>query len=298
MSDQANVLRDLMVDRLSVIDGSPESHGPADTTTARMIAVTSGKGGVGKSIIALNLAVKLSRMGGRVCLLDANLGLGNIDLLCGLNGYWNFSHVITGARALKDIVIHGPENVDVIPGASSISDVANCNPTVQRDIVTQLQTYLHKYDYFVMDTATGLHRTTRRLLSASDMVLIVTTPEPTAIAEAYATVKSLIPFEQPLIEAVVNQSQSAAQGQTIIKRLQQTAAAFVRTEIGAAGIIPHDPHVAHGVVERVPFVTTHPDCPAADAIGRLAQRMQHIAQHHIPHLPFFTRLKQNVLTAD
>jgi len=284
-----------MVDRMSATTAAPEPPGQIDAATARMIAVTSGKGGVGKSVIALNLAVQLSRMGGRVCLLDANLGLGNIDLLCGLNGYWNFSHVITGARSLKDVVIQGPDNVDVIPGASGISEIANCTPAVQRDIFSQLQAQIANYDYFVMDTATGLHRTTRQLLSVADLVLIVTTPEPTAIAEAYATVKSLIPFEQPLIEAVVNQSQSAAQGQTIIKRLQQTAASFVRTDIGAAGIIPHDPLVAHAVIERNPFVTTHPNCPASAAIGRLAQRMQHIARHHPVRLPFYSRLQHTVL---
>ena len=287
-----------MVDRLSVAEAFPEGNTEADASTTRMIAVTSGKGGVGKSIIALNLAVSLSRMGGRVCLLDANLGLGNIDLLCGLNGYWNFSHVITGARALKDIVIKGPDDVDVIPGASAITDVINCTPAVQHDIIKQLQHQIGDYDFLVMDTATGLHQTTRRLLSIADLILIVTTPEPTAIAEAYATVKSLMQLEHPLIEAIVNQSQAAAQGQTIIKRLQHTAASFVRAEIAAAGSVPHDPLVAHAVVEQTPFVTAHPECPAADAIGRLAQRVQHVAQHRSAHLPIFTRLKNILATTD
>src|SRR5262245_25715890 len=131
MSDQAQVLRGLMEQREETPWRESASH---KTSSAQTISITSGKGGVGKSNIALNLGIVLAQTGHSVCLLDANLGLGNIDLLCGLNGYWNLSHVMTGARTLEEIALEGPHGLKVIPGASGLSETADCSPSAQQDI--------------------------------------------------------------------------------------------------------------------------------------------------------------------
>lgn len=287
MIDQANALRGLMERRLSTpVD---KSDSPADATS-RTIAVTSGKGGVGKTNIALNLAIGLAQAGSRVCLLDANMGLGNIDLLCGLNGYWNLSHVVSGARTLKEIMLAGPENVNVIPGASGLNDVADCPASAQREILNQLEQLERTHDVIVIDTGTGIHQSVRRFLAAADVVLVVTTPEPTSIADAYATIKSISACEAPDIEALVNQADSPRQANAIIERLQQTARLFLRTKVVSAGSIPRDDSVVRAVARRKPFLIDNPHCPASIAIRQLAQRLNNKTSVRAASGTFFSRI--------
>lgn len=231
MSDQAKVLRGLM-ERRQIAAIGPLVSTPK---TAQTIAVTSGKGGVGKSNIALNLAIALARRNASVCLLDANMGLGNIDLLCGLNGYWNLSHVINGARDLKDVILCGPAGVNVIPGASGLAEAADCPEAAQDELLRQLRELERTHDFLIVDTGTGIHRTVRQFVTPADVVLVVTTPEPTSIADAYATIKALSACEVDRIETLVNQADSHQQARAILGRLQQTSRMFLRRDVVAAG---------------------------------------------------------------
>jgi flagellar biosynthesis protein FlhG len=193
------------------------------------------QGGVGRNI-ALNLAIALARQQASVGILDANLGLGNIDLLCGLNGYWNLSHVVTGARCLNEIVLTGPEGIHVVPGASGLADVADCPDSAQQEIFIQLEDFEQSHDFVIIDTGPGIHRSVREFVTSAALVLIVTTPEPTALADAYATVKALSTTDDgPRIELLVNQAASAAQADAVIQRLQQTARLFLNSNVGSAG---------------------------------------------------------------
>lgn len=268
MSDQAQILRGLVEKR--------EQPNPVPLANkrrrARTIAVTSGKGGVGKSNIALNLAIALKRSGSEVCLLDANLGLGNVDLLCGLNGYWNLAHVISGVRSLNDIVLDGPENIRVIPGASGLTDIADCPPIAQREILRQLEEIEDDNDFIIIDTGTGIHDSIRRFVIAADIVLLVTTPEPTSIADAYATVKALSACsELPEILTVVNQARSRQQAETIIERLHETARLFLRVNVGSAGFIPYDENVSLAVTQQRPLLVHTANSPAARSIERIGR---------------------------
>lgn len=287
MSDQATVLRGLMERQSTATTVAAER--PA-TAKARSIAITSGKGGVGKSNIALNLAIALSETKASVCLLDANPGVGNIDLLCGLNGYWNLSHVITGARMLKDIVLDGPGGVQVIPGASGLHDLADCPASVQNEIVNQLEGFEQAYDFIVIDSGSGLHGPARGFVVAADLILIVTTPEPTSVADAYATVKSLSHCKLPVLEALVNQADSPEQGWLILERMRQTARMFLRTHVEVAGTIPRDPCVSEAVLRRFPFLIDHPQCAASASIRRLARRLKQANRNDTSNGPFFPRL--------
>lgn len=286
MSDQAKVLRGLMERRLV-----PEARvKPRQKRAIQTIAVTSGKGGVGKSNIALNLAIALARLDSSVCLLDANLGLGNIDLMCGLNGYWNLSHVVSGARTLKDIVLHGPERISVIPGASGLIDLADCPEAAQRDIIRQLEELEYQHDFLIIDTGTGIHRSVRQFIAPADIVLVMTTPEPTSIADAYATIKALSAGETGQLETLVNQVESAQQARAITARLQQTSKMFLHIDIESAGYIPHDLAVPRAVASRKPFMVVNPHSPAARAIQQLADRLKNRVEGEPGPGQFFTRL--------
>jgi flagellar biosynthesis protein FlhG len=286
--DQAQALRGLMErlqsERLDVV-------GPAaGTPRARSIAVTSGKGGVGKSSLALNLAIALAQLDARTALLDANLGLGNLDLLCGLNGYWNLSHVVTGARNLSEIVLEGPSGIEVIPGASGLSEMADWLETAQADVVRQLADFEQTHDFLVIDTAAGIQRSVRQFLEACELVLVIATPEPTAIADAYATIKSLSGSGVPTLEILINQCASAEQATLIAERIRETARTFLRVEVAPAGWIPQDPEVVTAVSRRKPFVIAAPDCPASQAVGQLAQRLRQFFQAQPPSGSLFPRL--------
>jgi flagellar biosynthesis protein FlhG len=269
MPDQATILRDL-IDRKPQGSQDGLSRGPQ---RARTISLVSGKGGVGQSCLALNLAVALAQSGKRVCVLDACFGLGNIDLLCGLNGYWNLEHVITGARSLQQIMLSGPAGIQILPGASGLSGLADCPVPLQRSLLAELQDLERRHDFLILDTSTGIHRPVRQFATAADLVLVTTVPETTAIADAYATVKALSLPNSPPLDVVVNQADSPAQAKAIAVRLQQTTRTFVRNELGYAGSVLFDPAVAQSVAAREPFVLRTPNCPAATDIHQLARRI-------------------------
>ncbi len=272
VGDQAHALRGLMQRRQS--DRS-ETVAMLDRRSCA-IGVTSGKGGVGKTNIALNLAIALSQLQARTCLIDGNLGLGNIDLLCGLNGYWNLSHVISGARNVDDIVLAGPEGVDVLPGASSISELSSCPGSVQDDVIRQLADFERDRDFVVIDTGAGTHPKVCEFLAACDIVLVVTTTEPTSIADAYALIKNLSGRNIPRLEVIVNQSDSASQAHLVTQRIQETAKTFLHLEVTAGGHIPRDPQVAAAVVRRRPLLLDSPQSPASTAIHQLASRLKRV----------------------
>ncbi len=286
MYDQAEILRGMMERRtdLALVEPAPA------LTQARTVAVTSGKGGVGKSSVALNLAIALQKIGNSVCLLDANLGLGNIDLLCGLNGYWNLSHVVSGARTVPEIVLEGPCGIHVVPGASGLVDAADCSPVAQREILSQLEELERQHDFLIIDTGTGIHRTVRHFVSAAQIVLILTTPEPTAIADAYATLKVLTAGNAlPHPHILVNQADSPEQAREIIARVQQTARTFLHLTVTTAGFIPRDPAVVQAVVRRKPFAAEATRTPAGLAIEQLARRIINHTQAASDRPSFFAQ---------
>ncbi len=269
MPDQATILRGLM-ERHAQPQARPESA--ASKTGTRCLTIASGKGGVGKSHIALNLAVQLSKAGRSVCLLDANPGPGNLELMCGLNGYWNLKHVATGARRVADVALEGPQGIHILSGAAELLDSPFRSPTAsQLHIWHEVSEFLNHYKYVIIDTASGDQPVTRRLMQAADCTWLVTTPELTAIADAYSLVKSCAAQGPlPQIEVLVNRSESAVQAREIIERMQQTARNFLQQEIYSAGYLPQDASVAAAVTQRQPFVLANPKSAAAQAISQLA----------------------------
>lgn len=291
MDDQARTLRGLMERRSE----PPVREMVLRPATARAIAVTSGKGGVGKSNIALNLAIALGQAGRSVSLLDANPGLGNIDLLSGLNGYWNVAHVVSGARSIAEITLEGPGGIHVVPGACGLFDATEGSLVAQREVFRQLEELERDHEFLILDAGTGFHPGVRQFVAAADRVLVVTTPEPTAIADAYATLKALTAGRDggaAVFSILVNQADSAGQGREIIARVQQTARTFLHTTVDSAGWIPRDPAVPESVVFRTPFLLRAPRSPAARAIEQLAGQITSDPLPETRSRSYFTRLRK------
>ena len=284
-SDQARRLRGLVEQR--------EQHrrvaeNPA--AGASVIAVTSGKGGVGTSSLALNLAIALAQLDVQVALLDTSLGLGHLDLMCGLNGYWNLDHVIAGTRRLEDITLEGPAGIHLVPGAGSLCEGPDSERSPEPDVAEQFAQFETTHDVMVLDTGHAGHSGVNNCLAAADTVLVVTTPEPTALANAYATFKSMPDGNATKLLTLVNRVESAKAAGEIHKRLAHTTRIFLESEPALAGWIPDDPEIARAIHQRTPLMVQAPQSPAARAISQLATRLVYHSPNTDHSTSFFKRL--------
>lgn len=261
MRDQASSLRNLIQRRSADAPTAPSER-------ARIVAFTSGKGGVGKSNLALNVAVAMAQAGTRVCLLDANPGSSNIDLLCGLNCYWNFGHVLTGAKSLGEVILKGPAGINFLPGASGLLEVA-----ASQELAEQIAALETAYDVLIIDAGTGLTESARRFARVADVAFLVTTPEPTAIADAYATLKAWQGSVPTMPDVLVNRAGSAAQAKQILDRFAQTVELFLHCSAPSGCWVAEDAAVPQAVIARRPFMEIAPDGAAARDVQLIAKRL-------------------------
>ena len=234
--------------------------------------VAGGKGGSGRSIIATNLAIGLAGRGMRVGLVDASPDYGSVELLCGLSGYWKLSHVLNGCRELNEVVLNGPGGIQILPGGADL--IGDHEPRSARDemLVGQLIAFESQLDWLVVDASGGGMESSRAFVEAADDLLIVATPEPISIAEAYATVKTHSLTKRPRLGLLVNQADSADQAQRILDRLQQATHSFLQLDLHRRGWIPRDRVVAESVSRQVPLVVGWPDSVSSQSLLQLAQR--------------------------
>lgn len=242
---------------------------------ASVIAVTSGKGGVGKSNIAVNLAVKFAAAGKRVVLLDADLGLANADVLCNVALPWNLSHVISRKRQLVDVIVEAPGGFGLIGGASGLARMADlCDGDRQR-IVDSLIQVEEQADILLIDTGAGINPDVLCFTRTADHVLVVTTPEPTAITDAYAVIKVICrDGVDRRISLLVNQTVSADEGRAVYERVSKVCRQFLGIGIFDAGCVSRDENVPQAVRQRRPFTIATPCCPASQGITQLAMRLE------------------------
>ena len=256
--DQARKLRELM-------------HRARNTRT---IAVTSGKGGVGKSNVAINLSILLSAAGNRVALVDADLGLANLDVLAGVDVRANLSHVIAGDRLLEDVIVDLPGGVQLIPGASGLTKLANLSEFQCARLLQQLAELEADNDIIVVDCGAGIGPNMLHFVTGSDTALIVTTPEPTAIADAYAVIKVLTQQKfDGQMSLLVNFAADRHQGRMTYQRISDVARGFLNVRILDAGYVLADPKISEAVCSRRPVVLAHPRCPASRCLAALATRI-------------------------
>jgi flagellar biosynthesis protein FlhG len=257
-----------------------QNSGPAPLPTygACTIAITSGKGGVGKSNLAVNMALELAALGHRTSLLDADLALANADVLFGVNPKLHLGNVLSGTCTLEEIIIDVADELRLIPGGSGVEELANLTSDDHAQLVSELRAMEADSDFMIVDTAAGIGANVTGVLRAASEVIIVTTPDPTALVDAYATIKVLFQRSptKPIF-VVVNDVVGIGDAEQIFAQLRATTERFLNRTLEHLGTIPRDPQLAEAVREQVPVVEYSPDCPASRAIRLIAR---HLNQKH------------------
>jgi len=268
--DQATELRAMM----------SQSKGDKPTTSARVLAITSGKGGVGKSNITVNLAARLARMGRSVVVLDADMGLANADVLCNVTPRATLAHVIAGRKQLEDAMIEAPGGFTLIPGASGLAQMANLSEFERARVFNLFRQLEDAHDLLLIDTGAGIGPNVMSYLVAANELLVVTTPEPTSITDAYALIKAVSrQREEVAVSLLVNMARDRDEARRVFERVGAVTRRFLGLALSDAGFVLQDPRVGVSVRRRCPFVLDAPDSPASVCIKQLAHKLdRHAAE--------------------
>jgi len=246
----------------------------ARTPRLRVIAVSSGKGGVGKTNLTANLAVALARQGERVCVLDADLGLANLDLLLGLSPRLTLLDVLRGDHRLEDVIVDGPAGVRVIPAASGCEDLTILDPAARLHLLDEIDALGEAIDVLLVDAAAGISQNVLHFTAAAADALLVITPEPTALTDAYALMKVLASrYGRREFLVAVNMAAGAADAEAAFARLARVAERFLRIRVEYLGYVPWDDAVPRAVRQQVPVLLAAPGTPASLALTQLAERL-------------------------
>lgn len=257
-----------MMDQASNLRALAEAH----RRRPRILTVTSGKGGVGKSNVLVNLGIALARRGHRVVVVDADLGLANVDILLGIKPEYTLQHVVDGERPLRDVIIDGPGGIRVVPGCNGIPRIADLSARKRREFLQHFDDLEADTDYILVDTAAGLGRSVVQFALAADEVVIVTTPEPSAVTDAYAMIKVLHREPNaPAVRLLVNFARNRAQAVEIAEKVTTVARQFLQIPIKPLGYVLYDDQVRQAVMKRSPVILSFPKASASRAFHALAE---------------------------
>ena len=239
----------------------------------QVIAVTGGKGGVGKTSVSVNLATAMAAAGRRVVLLDGDLGLANADVFLGLSPRYTLAHVLSGERTLDEVVIPAPQGFLVVPAASGAADMANMGETEHLGLVQAFSTLAARVDVLIVDTAAGIAHSVLQFSQASQHVVVVICDEPASLTDAYALVKVLSRNHGvSRFRVLANQVRMQGAGAELFRRFELVTARFLDVVLEFAGEIPEDEYLRRSVREQRPVFEAYPSCPAARAFKKLAAR--------------------------
>jgi len=253
---------------------------PIARPIARIIAVTSGKGGVGKTFVSANLAAALTRAGQRVLVLDADLGLANLDVVLSLSARLTLHDVFTGRAEIGDALQPAPGGFTVLLAGSGLLEYSRMTPELRDRLIEVVDTVRPEFDLVLLDTGAGISDVVLFTLSLADELLVVVTPEPTSLTDAYAAIKVLATTQAARpVRLLVNQVQQRGQGLAVRAQLQQVVERFVNPGLDAAlqlallGEVPFDAAVRESIQQRQLLLETQPGCPAAMAIAAAAGKL-------------------------
>lgn len=249
---------------------------------ARVLAVTSGKGGVGKTNTSVNLAIALAAQGRKVILMDADLGLANVEVLLGLSSLHNLEHVIEGEKSISEILVKGPGGITIVPGSSGLAKIADLTHVGRQNLLGGLQDLQAQSDFIVLDTMAGIGRNAVAFSLAADEVLLITTPEHPAIVDAYAMLKTLYANRpETVVRLVVNMVPNPALAQAVYTKLSGVSQRYLGKNLSYLGHLTRDSHVSQAVMQSKPFMIAYPHAPVSQCMNQLASRL--LQQHTPPH---------------
>ena len=247
-------------------------------TAARVITVTSGKGGVGKTSIAVNLAIQMQRRGKNVIILDADFGLANIEVMLGIRPQYNLADLMFRGKTLNEIITRGPEGVGFISGGSGIQELARMTKEQVMYLTQKLVELDSMADVIIVDTGAGIADNVLEFVTASSEVVLVATPEPTSITDAYALLKALnrragFSREHTSIKMISNRVGSEAEGRSLYEKMSVVVDKFLNIQPEFLGIIPQDDMISRAVMVQKPITMAYPNAPAAKALQTIAVKL-------------------------
>ncbi len=265
--DQAQKLRDIVKDvREDELLNSTYSR------DSRIITVSSGKGGVGKTNFTVNLGIALSKQGKRVTIIDADLGLANVDVILGIIPRYTLSHIVRNEKTIEEIMLEGPHGLKVISGGSGMLDLVNLKEDQIDSLIHTFDKLNEISDYILIDTGAGLNNSVLSFIKAASDVVVVITPDPTSITDAYALIKN-ISEEEKHINLVINRVESAKEGTEVFGKLERAAKKFLKIELNNLGYIYEDNNVKKSVRLQKPFSVEYPNSIATKGIELIAYNL-------------------------
>lgn len=238
----------------------------------KVICITSGKGGVGKTNLSVNISLALQKMGQKVLLVDADLGLANVDVITGLYPKYNLSHILTSDMDINDILLEGPLGIKILPGASGLYEMANLSTRELNFLIKAFNTLASDFNMVIIDTGAGISENVMSFIKSSDEIIIVTTPEPSAITDAYAVIKLIYKYSQR-IHIIVNRVDNFKEGEFTVKKLSNASRKFLHTEVNYLGYVLEDKKVLKSNMDQTPFYTRYPDSLASKCVTNIAQNL-------------------------
>jgi flagellar biosynthesis protein FlhG len=287
MADQAEKLRELVSGRAARQAGQAKDGRRA----TRIIAVSSGKGGVGKTNISINLALAYAQLGRKVIVMDADLGLANVNVVLGVIPRYNLYHLIRKQKTLSEILVDTSYGIQIIAGASGFSKIANLTDQERGDFIGELAA-LSDADVIIIDCAAGVSSNVISFIAAADDAVIVTTPEPTAITDAYGIIKIIATEVESLdigLKLVVNRVHSVVEGKRVAERVINIAGQFLNLKVDYLGFVYEDPVVHTSVVRQKPFLLMEPKSRAAMCIRHLVGRLENVDYRDGKGIPDFLK---------
>lgn len=289
VNDQAAGLRSMQRQRISTtkkIELPEISRNPV-----RVITVASGKGGAGKTNLSVNLAISLSKLGGRVLLMDADMSLANVDVMLGLQARYNLSHVVSGEKTLSEVIVDGPAGIQIIPAASGIKKMAELTPIENANIINSFNELADDLDVLIVDTAAGIADSVVSLCRAAQEVVVVVCDEPASITDAYALIKVLSrDYQLTRFKLVANMARSKAESLRLYQKFSRVCEQFLQVKIDYFGMVPFDPALRDAVQKQVPVTLAYPTSPSAKAFRDMAKELQNwpLPKEKSGYLQFFT----------
>lgn len=269
MEDQAQQLRELMRSKVAPSNGDGRKK-------TRIITVASGKGGVGKTNVSVNMALAYARLGKKVIVMDADLGLANVNVMLNMIPKYNLYHVIRKQKTMKEIILDTEYGIQIVAGASGFSKIANLSEDERQNFIDELYA-LSNADIVIIDTSAGVSNNVLAFVAAADDAVIITTPEPTAITDAYGIIKIIATEIDNLnmgLKLVVNRVKTVSEAKKVADRMINIAGQFLNLKVDYLGFIYDDPAVAQAVLRQKPFLVMDPKCKASQCVQHIVGRME------------------------